>query len=443
MTLLPALPPARPCTAHRWQQRLAALPPTARGVALAQLLRVEEEGAYVGRLNSTSRHSTGSGGSGGSSSSSTADDGGSSRLGRSPQPGLHAMGDESDADWGAELGGSTDSSSGSNGRDGEEGERGEGWAQGPSVDALAARDKRLVTELVGGVTRWRRRLDFTLAHLTGGWGWMGAHVLNPAPFLFFLFFLGADMACHLAAGGRDLGSLDAPLRVLLRMGLYELLELGQRRWGGGCFIHCPFLCLGPVVHSIDSSIDGFDSVMWHVGCQCHASWCCRWRWRWRCRLPLPLHPTLPPAVAATSSMSTSSCPPPALHPTHAPSPLACPRPRPPPHALATSSMPLPPHTRSHVINEHVELAKTVLHRGAAAFANGVLRSVVRATEEERAREGGAPGLPVPPPPAPGAGPEGVADSLGLAFSHPTWMVQRWLRQYGPRATLALLRHNNA
>ena len=37
----------------------------------------------------------------------------------------------------------------------------------------------------------------------------------------------------------------------------------------------------------------------------------------------------------------------------------------------------------------------------------------------------------------------VADALGVATSHPTWLVERWLRQLGRHQTLALLRWNNA
>jgi hypothetical protein len=37
----------------------------------------------------------------------------------------------------------------------------------------------------------------------------------------------------------------------------------------------------------------------------------------------------------------------------------------------------------------------------------------------------------------------VAEALAIGASHPTWMVAGWLQQYGPAATLALLKHNNA
>lgn len=53
------------------------------------------------------------------------------------------------------------------------------------------RDVRWVTEAVNGITRWRRRLDYILGAL-----------LN-----------------------RDPATLDAPLRQILRLGLYELAEM--------------------------------------------------------------------------------------------------------------------------------------------------------------------------------------------------------------------------
>lgn len=59
--------------------------------------------------------------------------------------------------------------------------------------ALDARDRRLVTELVSGVTRWQRKLAWVLINL-------------PKP--------------------TKLDSMDAPLRIILLLGAYEILELG-------------------------------------------------------------------------------------------------------------------------------------------------------------------------------------------------------------------------
>ena len=35
-----------------------------------------------------------------------------------------------------------------------------------------------------------------------------------------------------------------------------------------------------------------------------------------------------------------------------------------------------------------------------------------------------------------------AEAYGIAYSHPTWMVERWLSRFGEQATLALLEANN-
>ncbi|EFN51136.1 hypothetical protein CHLNCDRAFT_8770, partial [Chlorella variabilis] len=87
-----------------------------------------------------------------------------------------------------------------------------------------------------------------------------------------------------------------------------------------------------------------------------------------------------------------------------------------------------------VINSYVDLVKSVQHQGAANATNGVLRNVARGLE--------AGTLPQPPRPAQGMPPQQAAEVLAVGASHPTWLVQRWLAQYGPAATLALLKHNN-
>ena len=79
------------------------------------------------------------------------------------------------------------------------------------------------------------------------------------------------------------------------------------------------------------------------------------------------------------------------------------------------------------INEAVETAKTVLHRGAAGLANGVLRALDRA-----ARAGALP--------QPDTG--DAADDLAVRYSQPTWAVRRWLERWGPDATRAFLNASN-
>ncbi|PRW33140.1 Ribosomal RNA small subunit methyltransferase B isoform C [Chlorella sorokiniana] len=89
---------------------------------------------------------------------------------------------------------------------------------------------------------------------------------------------------------------------------------------------------------------------------------------------------------------------------------------------------------SHSVNEHVELAKQVMHKGSAGVANFVLREIVRRQE--------AGTLPQPPAPTKGTSPEEAAEALAVGASHPTWLVAGWLQQYGPKATMELLRWNN-
>ncbi len=80
------------------------------------------------------------------------------------------------------------------------------------------------------------------------------------------------------------------------------------------------------------------------------------------------------------------------------------------------------------VNESVEAAKDVLHRGAGNLANGVLRAL------DRARRAGT--LPEPDSGDP-------ADDLAVRFSHPTWTVRRWLARWGEDATRRFLAASNA
>ena len=36
----------------------------------------------------------------------------------------------------------------------------------------------------------------------------------------------------------------------------------------------------------------------------------------------------------------------------------------------------------------------------------------------------------------------TSEEIATWFSHPTWMVAKWLKLYGPASTVALLKHNN-
>lgn len=83
----------------------------------------------------------------------------------------------------------------------------------------------------------------------------------------------------------------------------------------------------------------------------------------------------------------------------------------------------PPHA---AVNEAVGTARALLHKGAAGLTNGVLRAVSRQLEN----------LPVP-----STGDR--ADDLAVRYSHPTWMVRRWLERWPEAEVEALLVANNA
>jgi 16S rRNA (cytosine967-C5)-methyltransferase len=92
---------------------------------------------------------------------------------------------------------------------------------------------------------------------------------------------------------------------------------------------------------------------------------------------------------------------------------------------------VPAHAAVH---ESVELVKRARKRSAATLVNAILR---KAAKE----------------PLPGNSPAdavaglfsrdlSLADQLGIQYSHPTWIVERWLRIYGEEGTRSLLQANN-
>ncbi|HYE57178.1 MAG TPA: 16S rRNA (cytosine(967)-C(5))-methyltransferase RsmB [Rhodothermales bacterium] len=84
-------------------------------------------------------------------------------------------------------------------------------------------------------------------------------------------------------------------------------------------------------------------------------------------------------------------------------------------------------TKPHAaVAEAVGAARTLAGRGAAGLVNAVLRRLA-------ALEGHYP--------APATG--DAAEDLALRYSHPTWLVRRWLGRFGVGGTEALLRHDNA
>lgn len=77
------------------------------------------------------------------------------------------------------------------------------------------------------------------------------------------------------------------------------------------------------------------------------------------------------------------------------------------------------------IHEAVEAAKVHVRQGASGLTNGLLRSVLRKRDE----------LPVPSDAV-------TATRLGVQYSHPDWMVERWMEDFGEPDTIRLMVHNN-
>jgi 16S rRNA (cytosine967-C5)-methyltransferase len=84
---------------------------------------------------------------------------------------------------------------------------------------------------------------------------------------------------------------------------------------------------------------------------------------------------------------------------------------------------IPPHAAVH---ETVALAKVMAQEADVGFTNAVLRAL-----ERRKGELKVPSLLDRP-----------VDHLTAEFSHPVWLVRRWLKRFGLQRTLALCRANN-
>ena len=78
------------------------------------------------------------------------------------------------------------------------------------------------------------------------------------------------------------------------------------------------------------------------------------------------------------------------------------------------------------VNEAVETAKRRVHAGAATFANGLLRAVLRAKDA----------LPYPSPD------EDPVEHIAVVHSHPRWLVRRWLEQFGRDRTIDICTADN-
>ena len=84
---------------------------------------------------------------------------------------------------------------------------------------------------------------------------------------------------------------------------------------------------------------------------------------------------------------------------------------------------VPPHA---VVATSVDLASHFGHRGTAGLANAVLRKVVREGKEEWDALSKLPSTP---------------EGLSIRYSHPRWMVDRWLGRFGVEETERILNWN--
>jgi len=104
------------------------------------------------------------------------------------------------------------------------------------------------------------------------------------------------------------------------------------------------------------------------------------------------------------------------------------------------------------VNEAVAIAKRVSSKGAVRFVNACLRALGRAIVGKRDEPGPDPRAALPlgdgayclfrqavlPQPA-----MSLVDYVAAAYSHPEWLVRRWLRRYGEATTRRLCESNNA
>lgn len=87
------------------------------------------------------------------------------------------------------------------------------------------------------------------------------------------------------------------------------------------------------------------------------------------------------------------------------------------------------------VDQAVRQARQSGGDGAGRLVNAILRNILRRAESD----GGSPAEA----PAPGVpGPSGAA-ALALRFSHPEFLVARWLARFGPERTLSILAADNA
>jgi len=78
------------------------------------------------------------------------------------------------------------------------------------------------------------------------------------------------------------------------------------------------------------------------------------------------------------------------------------------------------------VNEAVEFVKKLQGKNSADLTNAVLRNIIRNKKNIRYPDRK----------------ENVANYLAAYYSHPTWMIKRWIKQHGEKFTEDLLKANN-
>jgi 16S rRNA (cytosine967-C5)-methyltransferase len=86
-----------------------------------------------------------------------------------------------------------------------------------------------------------------------------------------------------------------------------------------------------------------------------------------------------------------------------------------------------------VVDDAVSLTRAARKSSASGFVNAVLRSMLRLRHK----------LPLPPRPSDPADRAAALAYLGITFSHPEWLVARWLDRYSFEQVEAWVQFNNA
>jgi 16S rRNA (cytosine967-C5)-methyltransferase len=82
---------------------------------------------------------------------------------------------------------------------------------------------------------------------------------------------------------------------------------------------------------------------------------------------------------------------------------------------------IPPHA---VVHEAVEIAKRRGHKGIASTVNGILRSILRKGVRSIDNI------------------EDDIERMSVETSHPSWLIERWVKQFGKEEALAMAHENN-